>query len=1106
MSYAKSKGVPIWSADDWLRFTKARAGTAFGTPTWDGQHLTFTMTVPSGPDAMPLMVPTVATGSLTGITLDGSAATSQTRTVKGADSAVVEVPAGTHTIVATYNGTILPTSTPTSTASGTTTTTPTNTPTNTPTATATGTGTATGTPPPNVMVGSSTIGDLSDANGPGVAEAFSYTASISGAINSLSVYLDSLSNATKVTVGLYADSAGSPGALLTQGTITSPVAGAWNTVNVSTASIIAGNPYWIALLSPAGAGTVRFTDTSSGGAAAASAQTNLTTLPATWTTGTQYANSPLSAYASGIPGTVTPTPTGTPTSTPTSTPTGTPTSTPTPAPTSTPTAPGQFVQNAAQFGQGTQNGVALGADSNLSLVPALSDDFTGTTLNGATWSTSIWGSGGNAAVSNGAVTVDGAGVASRQTFTQRTFEARALFTAGPPAYQNIGWSPDMSSSWLLIGEPGYDPAHVYARVNTGSTAEQLVQLPVTLGSYHTYKIVWGASQIDFYVDGTLATSINAVLNNPMAEWISSGAFGHPLTVDWMRALQYAPTSGTYTSNVLDAGASTPWQALTWVGAVPSGATLTGQTRTSADAATWSAYQPLGAGGAIASPAGRYLQYQLSLGGSATLSPSITSVTVSFGTGGTPTPTPTPTSTPTGTPTATPAPTSTPTAPGQFVQDTTQFALGTLNGVTDGVDSNLSLVPALSDDFTGTTLNSALWATTVWGSGGNATVSNGSVAVDAAGIATKQTFTQRTFEARVLFTAGPPAFQNLGWSPDLNSQWILVGEPGGDPTHVYARVNTGVGSEQLVQLPVTLGSYHTYKIVWGASQIDFYVDNTLATSITATLNNPMPTWASSGALGHPLTVDWARVLQYAPTSGTYTSNVLDAGASTPWQALTWVGAVPSGATLTGQTRTSADAATWSAYQPLGAGGAIASPAGRYLQYQLSLGGSATLSPSVTSVTVSFGSGGGGAPVSRNVSSVQTQPSAATVAHPPTITTIAPSSGSTAGGTTVTITGTGFAAGATVVFDGTHATNVTVVSATEITVTAPAHAQSGPVDVTVFVGTQGAALLHGYTYATAGASPSSVPSVAPAPRSSAPAPPPVGGAGASGQPAPIPGGRP
>jgi hypothetical protein len=57
--------------------------------------------------------------------------------------------------------------------------------------------------------------------------------------------------------------------------------------------------------------------------------------------------------------------------------------------------------------------------------------------------------------------------------------------------------------------------------------------------------------------------------------------------------------------------------------------------------------------------------------------------------------------------------------------------------------------------------------------------------------------------------------------------------------------------------------------------------------------------------------------------------------------------------------------------------------------------------------------------------------------PTITSggISPNSGSTAGGTPVTITGTGFQTGAAVTFDGTSATSI-VVSETEITCTTPA----------------------------------------------------------------------
>ncbi|MBI5731949.1 MAG: IPT/TIG domain-containing protein [Candidatus Magasanikbacteria bacterium] len=54
--------------------------------------------------------------------------------------------------------------------------------------------------------------------------------------------------------------------------------------------------------------------------------------------------------------------------------------------------------------------------------------------------------------------------------------------------------------------------------------------------------------------------------------------------------------------------------------------------------------------------------------------------------------------------------------------------------------------------------------------------------------------------------------------------------------------------------------------------------------------------------------------------------------------------------------------------------------------------------------------------------------------PTVTSISPSLGPTAGGTNVTIGGTGFAAG-TVTIGGASATNVTVVSATQITATTP-----------------------------------------------------------------------
>src|SRR5436190_1528347 len=85
-----------------------------------------------------------------------------------------------------------------------------------------------------------------------------------------------------------------------------------------------------------------------------------------------------------------------------------------------------------------------------------------------------------------------------------------------------------------------------------------------------------------------------------------------------------------------------------------------------------------------------------------------------------------------------------------------------------------------------------------------------------------------------------------------------------------------------------------------------------------------------------------------------------------------------------------------------------------------------------------------------------------APPPTVTSVSPTSGSTSGGTGVTVTGTNFLAGATVSIGGTPATGVTVVNSTTITATAPARA-AGLVGVSVTnPDTQSATLANAFTY--------------------------------------------
>ena len=93
----------------------------------------------------------------------------------------------------------------------------------------------------------------------------------------------------------------------------------------------------------------------------------------------------------------------------------------------------------------------------------------------------------------------------------------------------------------------------------------------------------------------------------------------------------------------------------------------------------------------------------------------------------------------------------------------------------------------------------------------------------------------------------------------------------------------------------------------------------------------------------------------------------------------------------------------------------------------------------------------------------------VSGPPTVTSISPTSGTTAGGTSVTITGTNFISGTTVTIGGSSCTSVVVVSSTSITCTTPA-GTAGAQDVVVATGVSpNATLVGGFTYVVPPAAP-------------------------------------
>ncbi|MFI5005557.1 MAG: hypothetical protein ACHQE6_11150 [Solirubrobacterales bacterium] len=148
------------------------------------------------------------------------------------------------------------------------------------------------------LVGSAALQPGGDTTAGGEAEAFQYMALADGTVQSLSLYVNSGNTAPSIVVGLYSNLSGHPGKLLTSATISPPVVGAWNSVDVPSAAVEMGTTYWLAALAPKGTLSLRDLP-SGGGPTQSSASESLSSLPASWSTGESWHNSPASFYASG---------------------------------------------------------------------------------------------------------------------------------------------------------------------------------------------------------------------------------------------------------------------------------------------------------------------------------------------------------------------------------------------------------------------------------------------------------------------------------------------------------------------------------------------------------------------------------------------------------------------------------------------------------------------------------------------------------------------------------------------------------------------------------------------------------------------------------------
>jgi glucose/arabinose dehydrogenase len=111
MNYARSLGIPMWTAERWLNYTRNRYTSTITNLSWSAatRQLFFSVTVPSGSEAQSITLPQRFGGfGVTGVTLDGGTATVVQQQISGRPTIFVTAAAGTHALVASYN-TPLPT-------------------------------------------------------------------------------------------------------------------------------------------------------------------------------------------------------------------------------------------------------------------------------------------------------------------------------------------------------------------------------------------------------------------------------------------------------------------------------------------------------------------------------------------------------------------------------------------------------------------------------------------------------------------------------------------------------------------------------------------------------------------------------------------------------------------------------------------------------------------------------------------------------------------------------------------------------------------------------------------------------------------------------------
>ena len=247
-------------------------------------------------------------------------------------------------------------------------------------------------------------------------------------------------------------------------------------------------------------------------------------------------------------------------------------------------------------------------DGELSLGPLATTAFDGTALP-AGWSSVIWTTGGSTVVSGGRILVDGAR-ASSDALVQPGTSLEFLATFSSDAFEHVGFGITLNETpWAMFGTAG--GGSLFARTHTGSLQTDTPLPGSWLNAPHRYRVDWGLAAVTFFIDGVQVASHPVVISGGMRPLLSNfEAGGSTLAVDSLALMPSFAASATFTSRVLDGGASVNWNSATWAANTPAGTSLSISARfgnTALPDASWTAFAAIPSSGASLGQQTRYVQ-------------------------------------------------------------------------------------------------------------------------------------------------------------------------------------------------------------------------------------------------------------------------------------------------------------------------------------------------------------------------------------------------------------------------------------------------------------------------------------------------------------------